>query len=540
MGRTAQRAREQAAVDPPPARALPDRAWAALSGVLAAAVSLGFTELLAAGSDSVPSLVKAVGGVVIDAAPIVVTEWAIQTFGRNDKTVLLAGVLILALVFGALLGVAARRDMTKAAAGFGAFALLGVLAARQDPLTAVPWTVVVAAVGALVGVGALAKLLAAATPRSGPRQPGVGQPKNEPGTTSMDRRRFLSLAAVIGVVAVGAATAGRAVSDMGRAAVMAARAALRLPAVVAPLPPIPAGATLAIPGLTPLVTSNTGFYRIDTALEVPRVDPDTWTLTIDGMVDRPLRLTLADLMAMPQVEADITIACVSNEVGGDLIGSARWQGVRLADLLDKAGVQPGATQLASQSVDGWTCGFPTEAARDGREALVAIGMNGELLPLQHGFPARLVVPGLYGYVSSTKWLSHIRLTTLEDFDGYWVPRGWSKLGPIKIHSRIDVPDSGTRIPAGRTPIAGVAWAQRRGIATVEVQVDDEPWVAARLSDEVGVDMWRQWVVEWDATPGEHRIAVRTTDRTGEVQTAERRDVMPDGATGHHTVQVRVT
>jgi len=502
-------------------------------------VSLGFSELLAAGSERVPSLVKAVGDVVIDSAPIVVTEWAIQTFGRSDKAVLLAGVLSVAMAVGALLGVLARRELARAGAGFAAFALLGVIAAEQDPMTSLPLTFLVAALGVAVGLGALSKLLVAATPRREARGRARRRPPEALALSALDRRRFLGLAGVVALVAIGTTVAGRAVSGMGRAAVMAARAALRLPAVATPLPPLSPGATLAVEGITPLVTSNSGFYRIDTALEVPRIDPDTWSLTIDGMVDSPLRLSLADLMAMPQVEADITIACVSNEVGGHLVGTARWQGVRLAYLLEQAGVQPGATQIASQSVDGWTCGFPTEVALDGREALVAIGMNGELLPLQHGFPARLVVPGLYGYVSSTKWLSHIQLTTLEDFDGYWVPRGWSKLGPIKTHSRIDIPDSGSRIPAGRTPIAGVAWAQRRGVDKVEVQVDDGPWVTARLSDEVGIDMWRQWVVEWDATPGDHRLAVRTTDRTGQVQTAQRRDVMPDGATGHHVVQVRV-
>jgi DMSO/TMAO reductase YedYZ molybdopterin-dependent catalytic subunit len=259
---------------------------------------------------------------------------------------------------------------------------------------------------------------------------------------------------------------------------------------------------------------------------------------IKGLVDAPFTVTYDELAAMPQVERVVTLCCVSNEVGGEYVGNAVWQGVLLRDLLDRAQVQSGAEQIFSTSLDGWTCGFPVDAAFDGRDAMIAIGMNGETLPLEHGYPARLVVPGLYGYVSATKWLRSIELTTW-DRQGYWVPRGWSRLGPVKTQSRIDVPRGGS-VPAGRQKIAGVAWAQHRGIERVEVRIDDGEWQEARLAADVSDDAWRQWVLDWDAPVGKHTIEVRATDKTGDTQTEERTPVAPDGATGHHTVKVKVT
>jgi DMSO/TMAO reductase YedYZ molybdopterin-dependent catalytic subunit len=302
---------------------------------------------------------------------------------------------------------------------------------------------------------------------------------------------------------------------------------------------VPAGADLDIDGVAPFVTPNGDFYRIDTALFVPQVRTEGWTLRVHGMVDRELELTFDDLLGRELVEADVTLACVSNEVGGDLIGNARWLGARLDELLREAGVQRGATQLVPRSRDGFAAGFPTEVALDGREALVAVGMNGEPLPLRHGFPARLVVPGLYGYVSATKWLTEIELTTWDAFDSYWVRRGWAKEAPIKTQSRIDTPRSGASLRPGRVAVAGVAWAQGRGIEAVEVQVDDGPWRPARLAAAVGDDTWRQWVYEWDAEAGDHVLAVRATDGTGETQPEERVAPIPDGATGWHTIEVSV-
>ena len=258
---------------------------------------------------------------------------------------------------------------------------------------------------------------------------------------------------------------------------------------------------------------------------------------VTGYVDRPLTLTYAELLDRPMVEADITISCVSNEVGGDLIGTARWLGCRLDDLLDEAGIDPRADQVVGRSVDGFTAGFPT-ALLDGRPALVAVGMNGEPLPVDHGYPARLIVPGVYGYVSATKWLSEIQLTRFDEFQGYWIPRGWSVEGPIKTQSRIDTPTDGKRLEAGRpVPVAGVAWAMDRGISAVEVQVDDGPWQQADLADEYAATTWRQWKLAWTPTAGDHRIRVRATDGTGATQTEEVADVAPDGATGWHTIQV---
>jgi DMSO/TMAO reductase YedYZ molybdopterin-dependent catalytic subunit len=291
--------------------------------------------------------------------------------------------------------------------------------------------------------------------------------------------------------------------------------------------------------VSPLITPNAEFYRIDTAFSFPRVDLDTWRLRVSGLVDRPLEFSYAELVAMPQVDVPITIACVSNTVGGDLVGTAYWQGIPLATLLTAAGVQPGGTQIIGRSLDGFTAGFPTEAAIDGREALVVLGMNGEPLPVKHGFPARLVVEGLYGYVSATKWLRSIELRGWDEVDGYWVPLGWSKEGPIKLQSRLDVPRAGETVPSGPTAIAGVAWAPGVGIAAVEVQIDGGDWQRAELGPEFSDATWRQWMLRWDATAGRHTLRVRATDRNGQVQTAEVTPAEPDGATGHHTRQVKV-
>ena len=334
---------------------------------------------------------------------------------------------------------------------------------------------------------------------------------------------------------------GRALG--GRVDVEAQRDAIALPsgevsAAVAP-------EDLRIDGLSPLITPLDRFYRIDTALVVPRIDVTTWRLKLSGMVDRPLGLTFDDLLALAELEESATLACVSNEVGGRLVGNAIWRGVPLHLLLDRAGVHEEATQVVGRSVEGFTVGFPTEVAYDGRAAMVAIAMNGEPLPVEHGFPARLVVPGLYGYVSATKWLAEIELNRLEDFDAYWIPRGWAKEAPIKTQSRIDVPRV-VDLDAGRRPVAGVAWGGVRGISQVEVRitpVDAEPgddWITARLSDVLTRSSWRQWVVEWDAEPGEYWITVRATDGEGVTQTEARARPDPDGATGWHSRRVRVS
>jgi DMSO/TMAO reductase YedYZ molybdopterin-dependent catalytic subunit len=284
------------------------------------------------------------------------------------------------------------------------------------------------------------------------------------------------------------------------------------------------------------VVPNEDFYRIDTALLVPRPDPATWTMKVEGMVERPLEFSLDDLLAMPLREEYVTISCVSNEVGGDLVGNALWTGVPLREVLDMAGVQSGATQVVGRSVDGWTAGFPTDVVFDGREPLIALGMNGEPLPPRHGFPARLIVPGLYGYVSATKWLESIELTTWEAFDGYWIPRGWAKSGPIKTQSRIDVPRRGELVNGQPAVFAGVAWAPLKEIERVEVQIDDGPWLEAELSTPLSEAAWVQWRLETPVAPGEHHARVRATDGTGATQTETRTPPAPDGATGWHSVR----
>jgi DMSO/TMAO reductase YedYZ molybdopterin-dependent catalytic subunit len=322
-----------------------------------------------------------------------------------------------------------------------------------------------------------------------------------------------------------------------RRAVTVARQSVALPSPVAPRPVLPAG--VDVPGTTPYVTPNRTFYRIDTALVTPQVDPEAWQLRIHGMVRNPITITWADLLKRPMVERYVTIACVSNEVGGDLIGNALWLGTPIRDLLDEADPLPEADQVVQRSVDGWTCGAPTAVLRDGRDALLAIGMNGEPLPVEHGFPARMIVPGLYGYVSACKWITEIELTRFADFDAYWVPRGWSALAPVKTQSRIDSPGDGSRKPVGDVTIAGVAWATHRGIATVEVQVDDGPWQTARLAAAVSADTWRQWSLTWAASAGRHTLRVRATDLDGVTQTPLEAPPAPDGATGLHQVTVDI-
>jgi DMSO/TMAO reductase YedYZ molybdopterin-dependent catalytic subunit len=355
-----------------------------------------------------------------------------------------------------------------------------------------------------------------------------------PSVASEERRRLIFGLGASFVAAGLAAGGGRLLTSPATASTAGART---LPRVGRPLPPIQAGADFGVPGLSPFITPNEEFYRIDTALSVPRVSAGDFSLRIFGMVDRELTLSYDDLLAMTQFESDITLTCVSNEVGGQLVGNARWQGIRLDDLLREAGIQPGADQVVGRSVDNYTCGFPVAAAMDGRDAMVALGMNGEPLPLVHGFPARLVVPGLYGYVSATKWLKEIEVTTFAAFDHYWARREWSAQAPIKTQSRIDTPGALDRLDAGPGVIAGVAWAQTRGISKVEVRIDEGEWQEAELAAEVANTTWRQWRLRWEPAPGRHSVTCRATDSTGSVQVEERATPMPDGATGWHSIVV---
>jgi DMSO/TMAO reductase YedYZ molybdopterin-dependent catalytic subunit len=529
------------------------RVRAGIAGVVGVGLALGLTELGAGLVPGVPSLVGAVGQQVIPATPPAMSSWAISTFGTQNKLVLELGTVVLALGVGAGAGMLARRWLMAPAAVFGVFGLLGVLAALQEA-GARPLPVVATAAGAVAaGLWALHGLLARTAPGSGavpsgpapaqtsavssPATPADGStpvPAASPTDPPLARRGFLTLAGGLTAVAVTSAATGRLVLSAGSAPVDLSEVALPAPArsLAAPGPE----QALAIDGLSPVLTPAEEFFRIDTALSVPRVDPDTWRLRIHGLVEREVELTYDDLLAMPLEQFDVTLSCVSNEVGGDLVGNARWSGVRLDALLERAGVRPAAGQVVGRSVDGWTGGFPIEAVLDGRDAIVAVGMNGEPLPARHGFPARLVVPGLYGYVSATKWLEEIELTTWEGFEGYWVPRGWSKRGPIKTQSRIDVPGAGEEVPAGEVVVAGVAWAPTRGVAAVEVEVDGA-WQEAERSEPLSDDAWVQWRTVVELSPGTHRLRVRATDATGSTQPPGPRPPAPDGAEGWHTVRI---
>jgi DMSO/TMAO reductase YedYZ molybdopterin-dependent catalytic subunit len=360
------------------------------------------------------------------------------------------------------------------------------------------------------------------------------EPVSRPG-----RRAFLITGSVAVGVAAVSATAGQRLAGPS-SAVVRARTTLRIPPPTHPAPPLPAGSDLHIKGLSSFITPNGSFYRVDTAIILPEVDPSSWQLRIHGMVDREISITFADLLRMPLIEDYITLCCVSNPVAGPYIGNARWLGASLASLLRSAGIRSGADQLLCTSVDGFTSGTPVQVVMDGRDALLAVAMNGAPLPVAHGFPARLVVPGLYGYVSACKWVTDINVTKFADAQAYWVPRGWSQQAPIKTESRIDVPNGSGAVTAGRTQVAGVAWAQHKGIDAVEVRVDRGPWHQARLAAVPGIDTWRQWVWDWDAAPGSHLIEARATDATGYTQTAVQAPPEPNGASGYPMVTVSVT
>ncbi|SDF76463.1 DMSO/TMAO reductase YedYZ, molybdopterin-dependent catalytic subunit [Blastococcus aurantiacus] len=528
------------------------RGLAALAGLLAAAVALGVGELVAGFVGPAASPVIAVGDAVIALVPEPVTAFAIRTFGEDDKTALVAGTLVVVALYALLVGVLGLRDRRLAVLGVVLFGTVGALAALTRPAGA-PADVLPSLAGTAAGVLALLALLAplATAPASAPGtapaadRPLVGRLRavlaaGDRNGAGLDRRRFfLTGAAAVGVAAV---TGGGGRLLQRSTEVTSLRAGIRLPTPSSPAAALPAGADLSrgIEGLTPLTTRNGEFYRIDTALIAPRIRPADYRLELTGMFDSPRTYTLDDLFERDDViERDITLTCVSNEVGGALVGSARWIGVPLAALLRENGLRPGSDQLLCRSEDGMTIGAPTRSALEVEDAMLAFGMNGEPLPVIHGFPVRMIIPGLYGYVSACKWLVSIEATTFDAFDAYWIERDWAVDGPIRIASRIDTPDMRREFPAGRRAIAGVAWAQTRGIAKVEVRVDDGDWAEARLSPEVDADLWRQWVLPHDFTPGRHVLTVRATGADGEVQTDERADPFPAGSTGLHSVEVLV-
>jgi DMSO/TMAO reductase YedYZ molybdopterin-dependent catalytic subunit len=524
----------------------------AIAGAVAVLAAIGLSELVA-GFLGGPSLLASIGEFVIDHQPPGAKDFVVGLFGTNDKLALEVVILVLAALIGALLGIVADRwSFTAAAAGFGAFALAGFAASLGSPAATPTTSMIVALAGGVVGVQTLSYLLHAGrvATRTGsagaqPRRAN-GRPAGKAATMpTWSRRAFLVRAGAIALASGIAGVLGRRLLTGGMSSNVPTTAEGKPVTLSAPVEAatLPAGAEISEPGITPLVVPNDQFYRIDTALIPPSVDASTWSLRIHGMVDHEVTLKYADLAELPMYEQYVTIACVSNEVGGNLVGNTKWTGVKLRDVLAMAGVQSAATQLVGRSVDGWTAGMPTAWVMDpAREPLIALKMNDQLLPRVHGYPARLIVPGLYGYVSATKWLAELELTTLEAFDAYWVPLGWAKEGPILTQSRIDTPHNGQSVAAGRVPIAGVAWAPDRGITKVEVSIDGGDWLPATLSAPISKATWVQWLVAWDAAaagPGAHTIEVRATDGTGTVQTADRTPPPPDGARGHHAIQVTV-
>ncbi len=491
----------------------------ALSGLVAAGVGLGIAELSTSLNRAWRSPVEVVAEVVIDKAPSSVTKFGIELFGQNDKLALVIGILVALTIIGLVVGLASRRRPIVGDIAFGLFAVVGAGAALQvanAPLSAIIPSLLAGGVGALTLRLLQGRLHAL--------------PDTKPVSADVtSRRRFLALTGALVAVAAVAAAGGRALRD--RFSAVDSRNNLVLPAADRPGPPVTDAFAADVAGMTPFVTPNADFYRIDTALTVPQVPVERWELEIKGMVDQPLTLTFDELTDFGLVEADVTMTCVSNRVGGDLVGNARWLGVPVQRLLDEVGVDPDADQLVGRSIDGYTCGFPVSAVGDGRTCLVAVGMNGEPLPLEHGFPARLVTAGLYGYVSATKWLTEIELTTFDEFESYWVPRGYADRAPIRTQCRIDLPRTGEQVAAGPQFIAGVAWAQTKGIAKVEVKVDDGPWQEAELADELTDETWRQWRIGWDAQPGSPRLLCRATDGDGVLMPEERTEPLPDGASG---------
>ncbi len=566
-----------------------------MAGVLTAAVAIGVGQLVSGLTVSQGAPWAVVGEAAINLAPPPVKNFAIATFGSNDKNVLVTGILILLAIFAAFVGVAALRHLALGFWGLAIFAAVGVAAAVSLPKANAGWAAptVIGALAAAVALSRLTRLALEATevaplPYSAPSSPadptappGSVAPSNpadptapshpaapsEPATplasrgteesedtgglygpppetwtyrppTGPPRRRFLVASGLaVGATAV-TALAGRELN--ARQSVTQARSTIRLPRAAQPAPPLPAGVDLKIPDLSSFVTPNSSFYRVDTAIVLPQVDPKAWTLRIHGLVDREVSITFDQLLRRPLIEHYMTMTCVSDPVSGPYIGNAKWLGASLADLIRSARPQAGASQLLCTSTDGFTSGTPIEVVLDGREALLAVGMNGTPLPVEHGFPARMVVPGLYGYVSGTKWVTDIKVTTYQAETAYWAQRGWSPQAPIKTECRIDVPLGGATRKPGRTAVAGVAWAQHRGISAVEVRVDGGPWHQATLATVPGIDTWRQWVWYWDATPGHHTIEARATDGTGHTQTAAPAPPEPNGATGYPATTLTIT
>ncbi|WP_316301823.1 molybdopterin-dependent oxidoreductase [Clavibacter michiganensis] len=533
------------------------RWWSASLGVVAALAVLAVAEIAAAFVAPAASPVLAVGALVIDLVPAGVKDTVIALFGTGDKVALIVVLGVVVLAAAALAGILQVRRPPLGVVVLALFAGVAVLAATTRA-GATGAAAIPTIVGMIAGVfilhrgadrlrdwrdaadRAASASAAVAEPVRGIARPAARAPLTPGAGARVERRTFLLMTVVAGVASVVAGSVARGL-NAAAARVDDFRRTLVLPRAATPAAAIPATAELGVPGLAPFVTPATDFYRIDTALQVPSVDAASWKLRITGMVEQEVEITFAELLALPLEEHVTTLTCVSNEIGGNLIGNALWLGYPIRLLLERAKPTTGADMVLSTSQDGWTASTPLEALTDpDRASILAVGMNGEPLPQQHGFPVRMVVPGLYGYVSATKWVTELKVTTFAEDVAYWSTRGWTERGPIKTGSRIDTPRSGARVDAGRTAIAGMAWAQHTGIEKVEVRVDEGDWVEATLGDGVGADTWRQWSYAWDAASGSHSVEVRATDTTGATQTSDEAPPAPDGATGWHRITVGVS
>ena len=536
------------------------RLRAFVAGAVGMGIAFGVTELVHGFYEPVPSIPLAVAQRIVALTPGSVAEFAISILGQADVPFLITTTVVLTVIFAGLLALLALRSVVGALIGVGVLGVIAVLASFSEPSVR-PVAVLLAVVVALgAGICVAGYLLytsgllgagAGAAPSSERFEADEGEPQGmrsreagAEGRLAVSRRNFIVLSGTATVASLGAAGVGRLLEQQGVQFKGSTAPGGTVSTAQSTLPPAPAGASINEPGMPPLFTSNDNFYLIDTAISDPGINRDSWKLNISGEVDNPIELTYDDLLSFSTREADITLSCVSNEVGGGLVSNARWTGVLLSDVLEEAGLSSDkissiSEQLVGHSVDSWTSGFPTKLAFDGREALVAFGMNGDELPVKHGYPVRLVVPGLYGYVSATKWLTEIELTDWN-FDAYWIKRGWSKEGPIETQSRIDTIKDGDQLQSGTVKIGGIAWAPTRGIERVEVSTDDgDSWNDATLATQLDADAWRLWIYDWDANAGDYTVKVRATDGNGATQTAQEAPPIPSGATGYHTVTVTV-
>lgn len=507
---------------------------AALTGLLAVIAALAAGHLVS-GLVLIPAVSPflAVGNATIDRTPAPVKDFAIENFGTNDKLALLVGMAVVLAIVGLLIGLISRRSIVPGLAAIVVLGVVGVLAVREQSTGQLGLLAPLASL--VAGVGVFWWLHRRARSHEVVAEP-------DPAASGLGRRRFVlsSVAAAVGALVAGAG--GFALAT--RVDIAASRRGVGALTPTTPAPDIPAGAAFPELGTPTFLTPNQDFYRIDINLTVPQVRAEDAVLRVTGMVDNPVEFTFDELRSMPLVEQTITMTCVSNEVGGPYVSTANFIGVPLLDLLDRAGIQDGAEQVVGHSVDGFTLGTPLDLLRNaGQEALVAIGMNREALPPEHGFPIRTVVPGLYGYVSATKWLTELELTTY-DVKPYWVQRGWDGqppgVVPIKISSRIDAPTSFQRVGGGEATIAGTAWAQGRGISKVEVRIDKGPWEAAELATEVNKNTWRMFRLTKPLPPGQHTVSCRAYDGSGTMQVEERLPLInpgpvPDGSTGWHSI-----